>query len=155
MSDRGERLVAAQIALLAAVAAAPRLDGRPVPGPVRAAGLVAVAVGGATALAGAAALGRGLTPWTAPPPRARLVETGPFAVARHPIYAGLVLMAAGRSGAGGSACGLTLTAALAALLRVKAAREERLLERRLPAYAAYRRRTPGALLPRPRRAGAA
>jgi len=76
---------------------------------------------------------------------ARLVQAGPYRRLRHPMYAAVLLLALG-----GLACQLgpwRLVAwlALGAVLRLKAAREERLLAARFPDYAAYRARTGGFL----------
>src|SRR5262245_51175500 len=55
-----------------------------------------VAVAGAIVVAAAArALGSGLTPFPRPAENGELVETGPYAVVRHPVYSGGVLVFAG------------------------------------------------------------
>ncbi len=84
-------------------------------------------------------------------PDHRLVEGGPFAIVRHPVYLGFGLFVAG--GAlliADPAAGLF--AALAALVMYFRAREEErfLIEHLGDEYAAYRRRVP-MLLPWPRR----
>ena len=93
--------------------------------------LVALAVG---------ALGRGLTPFPRPPPRARLHQRGAYGVVRHPIYTGIVLAAIGWSLLWGSAVGIVLALALGVFFDHKATREEAWLQRKFKPYRAYRRR---------------
>lgn len=87
-----------------------------------------------------------------PSTRDTLVDRGPYAHLRHPIYAGLLLQFAGivlvrPTRASALACGL---GALWAVLQAKL--EEMDLAQRLPAYRAYMTRVPR-FLPRPRRGG--
>jgi protein-S-isoprenylcysteine O-methyltransferase Ste14 len=110
-------------------------------------------VGGALVLAGAAlavwagrALGRSLTPFPRPPAAAELVETGPFAFVRHPIYAGGLLFFGGWSLLGGPLA-LALTGLLALLWAGKSTVEERYLLGRFPGYAAYAARVRSRLVP--------
>lgn len=76
-----------------------------------------------------------------------LVRTGPYAVARHPIYAGLLLAAVGSGIAVGEArCALGFVLLLIAFF-IKMSQEERLMREAFPeAYPAYRRRVK-ALIP--------
>lgn len=70
-----------------------------------------------------------------------LVTTGPYAVVRHPIYAGVLLGLAGSVLAGGLPW-LVILMLVAGYFIYSARTEERLLSRALPdAYPAYRRRT--------------
>ena len=91
-------------------------------------------------------LGRAFTPFTRPPANAERIETGPYRLARHPMYGGGIVFFAGLSLAH-SVSALILTGALAALWRGKSAVEERWLTSRFPDYEAYRRRTPRRFLP--------
>jgi len=70
-----------------------------------------------------------------------LVDRGAYRRVRHPIYAGLVLLALGWSLARGSAVGLGLVVVLAVFLDLKARREEALLTAAFPGYGQYRDRT--------------
>lgn len=92
------------------------------------------------------ALGSGLTPFPRPPTGGELVETGPYAVVRHPIYSGGVLFAAGISLAL-SPWALAATGALALVWALKARVEERLLHERYAGYAEYSSRTRHRLIP--------
>jgi protein-S-isoprenylcysteine O-methyltransferase Ste14 len=144
---RGEWYVIAQFALFALIALAPlaSFDGGAWPAPwgglARAAGLLLGAAGGLLSLWGLLGLGaRNLTALPHPTPEADLVETGPYGLARHPIYGGLLLAALGWGLLTHSGLALLLAAALLALFELKTRREEAQLLRRFPRYADYRRR---------------
>ncbi len=70
-----------------------------------------------------------------------LIESGPYALARHPIYTGLIAMGLGTALDYGRAFGFALLLALCAGLWWKARQEERIMVRHFPdAYAEYRKR---------------
>jgi len=70
-----------------------------------------------------------------------LIESGPYALARHPIYTGLLVMALGTAINYGRAVGFALLVALCAALWWKAREEERIMSEHFPeAYADYRAR---------------
>ena len=92
------------------------------------------------------ALGSGLTPFPKPAEDGRLVDDGPYAVVRHPVYTGGILFAVGISLAL-SPWALFPTLALAVVWALKAGVEERFLADRYPAYAEYRERTRFRLVP--------
>lgn len=103
--------------------------------------------GGAFVIAMAGrALGSGFTPFPKPAEGAALVEDGPYAVVRHPVYSGGILVAAGISLAL-SPWALAATAVLALLWALKASVEERLLTERYPQYPDYCKRTRFRLIP--------
>jgi protein-S-isoprenylcysteine O-methyltransferase Ste14 len=148
--DRGGRWVAAQFVLMALVLAFAWLP----PG-WGAASTALVALGAAVALVGALlaawswrTLDRSATPFPRPRPGGRLVETGPYAFVRHPIYAGGLLFFAGFALATSPATFVPL-AALALFWRNKAALEEDWLGEKYPDYAEYRDRVRGGFVPRP------
>ena len=73
-----------------------------------------------------------------------IVDTGPYAIVRHPIYTGIILAAFATAAAKGTALGL-LGAAIGTFgFWIKARLEERFLRQELgaDAYDAYRRRVP-------------
>jgi len=78
-----------------------------------------------------------------PAPRAdgHLVQDGPYRWVRHPMYASVLLLAAGAAVWLPPGVGALLWLALLAVLLVKAGLEERWLLQRYPAYAAYRQRS--------------
>jgi protein-S-isoprenylcysteine O-methyltransferase Ste14 len=70
-----------------------------------------------------------------------LIESGPYALARHPIYTGLILMAFGTAINYGRAIGFALFLSLCGGLWWKARLEERIMGRHFPdAYAEYKAR---------------
>ncbi len=147
MSRRpGERLVAAQLTLIAATAVTAVAGPGRLPRPVRLAGLTLLAAGACLGGAGAARLGRDLTPLPEPRAGAPLREDGVFGRVRHPIYGGLMLGAGGAALAGSPRAALP-AAALVALLRHKATVEERALCRVHPAYAVYAERVKRRFVP--------
>ena len=92
-------------------------------GPLRFAGII----GGILLIAGGvlfgvravADLGTALTPLPRPGDQAELVETGAYALARHPIYGGLILAAFGWAIVEASIVAVTLAAVLAAFFRLE------------------------------------
>ena len=88
-----------------------------------------------------------ITAMPAPVDGAVLVERGPFAVVRHPIYAGVILGFLGFSIKGGNAAALGLSALLIPFFYAKTQHEERLLTARFPEYATYRSRVKYRILP--------
>jgi protein-S-isoprenylcysteine O-methyltransferase Ste14 len=85
-------------------------------------------------------LGRGLTPLPYPKDGAGLVQTGPFALIRHPIYGGGLMLALGFALMIQSWLTLGYAAVLFAFLDGKSRREERWLAEKYPEYASYQRR---------------
>ena len=143
---RGEWLVVAQFVLIGLVFLGPRtVAGEPewtIPFP-RACmfvGVVLIALGAALMLAGARGLGRGLTAIPYPKQDASLVQTGPFALVRHPIYCGLFAASLGWALCVQGWLTLGYVLALFVLLDVKSRREETWLAAKFPEYAAYQRR---------------
>ena len=147
--DRADRIVVAQALALGGLG----WPGRPLwslPAAATGVATAACAAGGGLALLGACAQGARLTPRVEPPADAVLLDTGPYAVSRHPIYAGLLAAAAGVAVLRRRPEPLVALAALTAVLWAKTGREEvRLRSRFGTAYEDYRRRTPRLLgLPR-------
>jgi len=144
---RGEAWVVAQFTLIPLLVILTLALPRGAPWPpllswvARLAGLVLAIGGGCLFLGGIGALGHNLTPLPKPIEDGYLVQTGPYALVRHPIYSGVTL--------GMLALGLFLNSppglasALLAFLffDAKASREERWLRERYADYAAYSRRT--------------
>jgi protein-S-isoprenylcysteine O-methyltransferase Ste14 len=108
------------------------------------------AVFGFGALVGVAAmlrLGRQLVPQPSPVRDGALVDTGLYAVVRHPIYSAVLLMVSGSVIRVLSVAGLLVIVAGAIFFDRKSAYEERLLTATYPGYEAYRRRVRWKLLP--------
>lgn len=130
MNDRtrGYLFVAAQFTVLAVIVVAPTGDlpwaGNPWTVFV---GQVLV-LGGLSVLVWAGlVLGSSLTAHPMPNSRAELRTTGPYRIARHPIYAGLLAFACGAAVAGASWLHIVSAGLLIAILAAKARFEESLL----------------------------
>jgi protein-S-isoprenylcysteine O-methyltransferase Ste14 len=76
-----------------------------------------------------------------------VIDSGPYAVVRHPMYAGALVMIAGVSPALGSWWGLIPAALLVPVLAWRLLREETFLAANLPGYDAYRGRVRYRLAP--------
>ena len=164
LGARGEGWVAIQGVLLLATAAAgllgPAWDG--VPRLLTSiAGAALIAGGLRLAVRGIRDLRDALTPLPYPRPGAELVETGVYALVRHPIYGGLVIAGVGwgllTASPPAIGAGLVLlgffelksrreegpgrSGLVGGQFRLKSRREEAWLEVRFPGYAAYRART--------------
>jgi protein-S-isoprenylcysteine O-methyltransferase Ste14 len=74
----------------------------------------------------------------------RVIDTGPYALVRHPIYTGLILAIVATAAAQATVTGCLGAAVIAFGLWIKARIEERFLTAELgaEAYGAYRRRVP-------------
>jgi protein-S-isoprenylcysteine O-methyltransferase Ste14 len=77
----------------------------------------------------------------------RVIDTGPYAVVRHPMYAGALVLLAGVPLALGSLWGLLALAPMAAVIVWRLLDEEAFLTAQLPGYAAYCAKTRYRLLP--------
>jgi protein-S-isoprenylcysteine O-methyltransferase Ste14 len=151
-TDRGGRWVLAQFALMTCVVIAAFLP----PGwpdsvaPLFAAlGAVLAVLGGIVAVWAWQTLGQrnAASPFPVPREGGRLVEGGPYAFVRHPIYAAGLLFFAGFALATSPTAFVPLIA-LGILWRNKAGLEENYLQRQYHEYGEYRDRVPGAFVPR-------
>jgi protein-S-isoprenylcysteine O-methyltransferase Ste14 len=77
----------------------------------------------------------------------RVISTGPYALIRHPMYAGALVMLAGMPIALGSWWGLLVILVILPALIWRLIAEERFLARNLPGYADYQNKVPHRLIP--------
>ena len=80
-------------------------------------------------------------------PTQRVIDTGPYAHVRHPMYAGALLMLPGIPLALGSWWALLAAAVILGVIVVRLLDEERMLAAELPGYTAYRQRVRYRLVP--------
>jgi protein-S-isoprenylcysteine O-methyltransferase Ste14 len=78
----------------------------------------------------------------------RVIETGPYAIVRHPMYSGALVMFIGVPLALGSYVGLVAFVPFAAVIVWRLLDEERFLASHLAGYTAYRKKIPYRLVPR-------
>lgn len=145
LGPRGEGWVAIQGVLLVMVAAAGWSLGPDWTGVLRFVGIVlgimGIAAGAMLVVRGILDLGGALTPVPRPRDDAELVETGVYALARHPIYGGLILGSLGWAVIQASLVAVGLAGVLGGFFVLKSAREEAWLASRFAGYPAYRTRT--------------
>jgi protein-S-isoprenylcysteine O-methyltransferase Ste14 len=145
-ASRGDAYVLIQLGLLALIVFGPSTLGAAADWPApwgasaRAAGVVLGAFGAGLSLSGAVSLGRNLTPFPRPRAEATLVRSGPYRLVRHPIYAGLILMALGWALFENGELTLVWVAGLFLLLDAKTRHEERWLVATFGAYRDYQKR---------------
>ncbi len=142
---RGEWLVVVQVALIALVFFGPRAwpPGAvwPFPFPQAAGviGIVLMIVGASLLLGGILRLGPGLTPLPYPREDGVLIQTGPYALVRHPMYAGGVILALGYGLLVHGWLTLAYAVLLFAFVDMKSRREEKWLAEKYREYEDYRR----------------
>ena len=150
LGKRGGGWVAGQVLLMAAVFVS-ALVGRGWSGGYA---VVAYVVGGTLLAVGllllvsaGLTLGVSLTPFPAPRAGQEITTGGAYALVRHPMYGGGILIALGWTVIFASVVGLAFTFLLAVFLDLKARREEAWLSEHVSDYGAYRERTRRKLLP--------
>ena len=137
-SPRGAGWVMAQFALMSAIIVIGAFP--PIwPNWMRLAGLAFILAGIGFGIWAGRALGPALTPYPLPAEEAKLVERGPYALVRHPIYVAGLLVVLGYGFVSSMPATLAVLP-LAALWHFKAGVEERHLTERFPGYAEYARR---------------
>lgn len=141
MSDRGGGWVAGQAVVLTIFAvAAPHTAGE-AQSMFHVAGDVLVILGLAIAGWAAAKLGRALTPFPKPVEHGRLCREGPYRWIRHPIYTGVLLIAAGWAAWWASGVAALLLPLVFIFFALKARAEERWLLAAWPEYRDYAKET--------------
>lgn len=82
-----------------------------------------------------------LSPFPSPKEGSKLITTGAFTFARHPIYSGVLMIAFGMSFWLGSGYKLIISLVLAVLFYDKSSYEEKRLLERFPEYGVYKAQT--------------
>lgn len=145
-AKRGGWWVVAQFALFALLLLALTRNVDP-SAPLQAAGWLLVAMALGLGGSGMWMIRRRITAMPAPLDGAVLMESGPYALVRHPIYGGVVLGFLGLSLKGGNVYAAVLSLLLLPFFYAKTEHEERLLVDEFPEYAGYRDRVPRRILP--------
>lgn len=101
---------------------------------------VLIGLGAVLTFGGVVALGRWLTPFPQPLPESQLRTGGAYALVRHPLYTGILIMAIGWSLYSNSFAGLLFDVLLFVFFDRKATREEIWLAEKFSGYSAYSRR---------------
>jgi protein-S-isoprenylcysteine O-methyltransferase Ste14 len=144
LGRRGEGWVLVQILLFLAIAFAgtlgPAWSGAPRVASLALGVLLAVA-GVLLAARGVLDLNDNLTPFPKPISDGHLIDTGAYALVRHPIYGGLITGAFGWGLATASPAAILGAALLLGFFDLKSRREEVWLVERYREYGAYRTRT--------------
>jgi protein-S-isoprenylcysteine O-methyltransferase Ste14 len=145
--SRGEWLVVIQVILMTTVFFGPRtmpgqLSAFVLPSACRIVGWPLMISGFALFLAGLARLGKGLTSLPYPKDCAPLIETGPFALVRHPMYSGGLVFALGWALFVRSWMTAGYVVVLFIFLDFKSRYEEKWLMEKFPTYRDYRKRVP-------------
>jgi protein-S-isoprenylcysteine O-methyltransferase Ste14 len=144
--QRGEWYVITQTALLLSIVLGPRSVAGMPPWPPHLislsmfAGSVLLALGGLVSLFGVMQLGANLTPLPRPKDGAKLVVAGMYRFVRHPIYLGVILIAAGFALFVHGWLTLVEALILALFLDIKSRHEEVWLCQHFQEYEAYQRR---------------
>jgi protein-S-isoprenylcysteine O-methyltransferase Ste14 len=142
LGPRGEGWVVIQAILLVGVAVAGLLGARwpeNVQVPARVIAIICGAAGLWLAVSAIGTLGKSVSPFPKPPATSELRESGAYALVRHPIYGGILLLSVAWSLAL-SPWALIPTGALVFALELKSLLEERWLSDRHPSYGGYRAR---------------
>jgi protein-S-isoprenylcysteine O-methyltransferase Ste14 len=80
-------------------------------------------------------------------PDQKVIKTGPYAILRHPMYAGALVMLLGAPIALGSWWGSLIVVAMALVLIWRLIEEEKFLARNLPGYPEYQQKVRYRLVP--------
>jgi protein-S-isoprenylcysteine O-methyltransferase Ste14 len=76
-----------------------------------------------------------------------VISTGPYAIVRHPMYSGALIMLLGTPLALGSWCGLLMFMLITLVIVWRLLDEERYLSKHLPGYSDYKEKVRHRLVP--------
>lgn len=140
MGKRGEGWVAVQFLLLGLILVSPVVQSIPMPIWLRLPGILVILIGGSMSALAMLNLGTNLTPFPKPKSSGYLVKSGVYALARHPIYSGIIIASFGWALATGTPIGLVLALLLFVFFDFKSRREEAWLCETYPEYPDYQTR---------------
>jgi protein-S-isoprenylcysteine O-methyltransferase Ste14 len=102
---------------------------------------IILGIGGlALVVLGIVTLGSNLSPLPQPKEDTTLIQSGIFSIVRHPMYGGAIIAAFGWTLIHACLLTLLLSMVLFVFFDIKSRREERMMQRQFPDYAAYRQR---------------
>lgn len=139
---KGWAFVAGQVVLLVMLIVWPRGTAWSADSPIRTIGLGLVIMGCALIGFASLLLGRALTPTPVPNRSGRLNTSGLYAVVRHPIYSGVLLVVIGLVARSRSLAVVAIGIGTIVFFYVKTSWEERQLRNRYVDYDLYASRTP-------------
>jgi protein-S-isoprenylcysteine O-methyltransferase Ste14 len=138
---------AVQGVLAAALLIAPVFSHLPLAPVWRALGVVLGLGGVALIVASYRVLGESHSPWTEPAEGAALRTRGPYAVVRHPVYAGYVILGLGYGLALASPAAIVFAILCFIYYDLRTRAEDRALAQRYADFAGYRARVRSRLIP--------
>ena len=130
--------VTGQFALLSIWVIAVVLMGRPAGVPLTVLGVLVAGSGLAVGVAAVSSFGRKVTPSPQPSEGAELVDSGIYALVRHPMYGAVIMMTTGVGIASRSWWPVAVSLVLGVFLRLKSSREEQILAVVVGGYPEYR-----------------
>ena len=143
----GTKWVVAQAVVLALIAMAVIWLGGEATLPTTIVAILLFIAGQGMAIAAALQMRQYISVHPAPAPGASLLQNGIYRLVRHPMYGGVMLMAAAIAVFDVNPAALVLTGLLAAVFHGKSRYEESLLAATFPGYADYRARVTRRFIP--------
>ena len=143
----GSKWVGAQLVVLVLIAIAVALLGGEPTAPTTILAVILFLVGQGMAIAAALQMRQYISAHPAPAPGASLLQDGIYRLVRHPMYGGVILMAAAIAVFDVNPGALALTVVLAAVFNGKARYEESLLAATFLGYEDYRTRVTRRFIP--------
>lgn len=145
--NTGTKWVLAQFAMLVLIGLTVAFSGGSPTAPTTVVAIILFLAGQGMAVAAVLKMRQYISAHPAPAPGASLLNGGIYGLVRHPMYGGVLLVAAAISIFDVNWIGLALTGVLAAVFHGKATYEEGLLEKAFLGYAEYRKQVTRRFIP--------